>query len=435
MEFKRNDKLNELVEARNNNLIKIITGIRRCGKSYLLNTLFKNYLLNADEYDEDHIIQFAFDKAEDLDKLIEFSDGKPVKIKSGKSYIVNSLAFRKYMKSKMLDNESYIFLLDEIQLLDDFVTTLNSYLDNPNIDVYVTGSNSKFLSSDIATEFRGRGDVIHLTPLTFKEIYSSKNIDKQKFLDEYLTFGGLPLCVLANTSEKKISYLKTTFDATYKRDILDKVSNDSKNQVDQLLKILSSNIGSLLNPERIKNTFKSVQHIDIAANTILNYIGLMSDSFLIKQSNRFDVKGLKYISTPSKYYFVDPGLRNSIIDFRQLEKNHLMENVIFNELISRGYNVDVGSVSVYEENNLSSYSKKSLEVDFVANKGFEKIYIQSVYSLEDEEKLIQEERPLNQIKDNFKKIIVVYDDVLTHYNEKGYLIIGLANFLLSIDII
>lgn len=430
MEFRRNDKMNELLNSRNNGLIKIITGIRRCGKSYLLNTLFKNYLLNADEYDEEHIIQFAFDKDDDIDKLRPFKGEEELKIKKGNSYVVNSYAFRKFINSK-IKNGKYLLLLDEIQYLEDFATTLNSYIDNPNIDVYVTGSNSRFLSSDIATEFRGRGDIILLTPLTFKEIYEQVGGDKQKVLDQYLQFGGLPLTLLTNSNEKKISYLKTTFDVTYKRDILDKISKDNKKQLDGLINVLSSSVGSLINVERIKNTFKSKEHIDIGANTINNYISLMSDCFLIKEAKRYDIKGRKYISTPSKFYFADPGIRNSIINFRQLENNHMMENVIFNDLCAKGFNVDVGSVSVYEPNNISSYSKRYLEIDFVANKGNEKIYIQSAYSIHDVKKLYQEERPLNNVNDGFQKIIVVYEDVLTHYNENGNLIIGLANFLLK----
>lgn len=431
MEFERKDKINELLNSRNNGLIKIITGIRRCGKSYLLNTLFRNYLLSNDEFDDEHIVRFAFDKEDDLEKLEEFKDERPVKIRNKKSYIVNSHAFRSFVKSRTKSNEKYLFLFDEIQYLEDFTTTLNSYIDNKNIDVYVTGSNSKFLSSDIATEFRGRGDVIYLSPLTFKDVFDTNKIEKQKLLDEYLIYGGMPLAVLANTSEKKMSYLKTTFEATYKKDILDKIKDSNEKQIRELTNLLSSNIGSLLNPERIKNTFKSKDHIDLSSFTINNYLSLMSDSFLIMEANRYDVKGNNYISTPSKFYFTDVGIRNSIINFRQLEKNHLMENVIYNELIARGYNVDVGSVSFYEANNLSSYSKKSIEIDFVANKGSERLYIQSAYSIEDKEKYEQEIRPLNKINDGFKKIIVVYDDVITHYDDNGYLIIGLANFLLG----
>lgn len=429
MEYRRNEKLNELLNSRNNGLIKIITGIRRCGKSYLLNTLFKNYLLNADEYDEEHIIQFAFDKDEDIDKLRPFANKEEVKIKQGTSYVVNSYVFRQYLKSKIKDG-NYLLLLDEIQYLEDFTTTLNSYIDNEKIDVFVTGSNSRFLSSNIATEFRGRGDIISLSPLTFKEIYETVGGDKQKLLNQYFEFGGLPLTLQTASNEKKISYLKTTFEATYKKDILDKISKENKKQLDDLISILSSNIGSLINVERIKNTFKTKEHTDIAANTISSYISLMSDCFLIKEAKRYDVKGRKYISTPSKFYFADPGIRNSIINFRQLENNHIMENVIFNDLLARGYNVDVGSVSVYEPNNMSSYSKKSLEIDFVANKGSERLYIQSVYSMNDEVKASQEERPLKNVNDGFQKIIVVFDDVLTHYNENGHLVIGLANFLL-----
>lgn len=430
MEYKRSGKIKELLDSRNNGLIKIITGVRRCGKSYLLNTLFKDYLLNADEYDDEHIIQFAFDKDDDIDKLRPFAGNEEIKIKQGNGYVINSFVFRKYINSK-IQNGCYLLLLDEIQYLQDFVTTLNSYIDKKNLDVFVTGSNSKFLSSDIATEFRGRGDVIPLTPLTYKEIFEQVGGDKQKVLDQYLQFGGLPLTLQADSIEKKMSYLKTTFDATYKRDILDKISKENKKQLDELINILSSNIGSLLNVERIKNTFKSKEHIDIGANTINNYIDLMCDCFLVKQAKRYDVKGRKYISTPSKYYFVDPGIRNSILNFRQIEKNHIMENVIFNDLISKGYNVDIGSISIYEANNMSSYSKKSLEIDFVANKGDQKIYIQSAYSIDDTYKLSQEERPLSKIDDGFQRIIVVYDDVLTHYSENGNLIIGLANFLLK----
>ena len=433
MEFSRTDKLNELISKENNHLIKIVTGIRRCGKSYLLAHIFKRYLLGKG-VKEENIIEFAFDFGDDIDKLNEYflDEATRVPVKGTKNdYEINAKKFRSYIKEKTQKDGQYYLLLDEVQKLENFAETLNGFLRYDNLDVYVTGSNSKFLSSDIATEFRGRGDVISLQPLTFREIYEAIGGDKRDLLNEYLRYGGLPQCVLANGDLNKENYLTWTYETTYEKDILDrkKIRNTAEFKV--LSEILSSSIGSLTNPQKITNTFKTNGKSQISVRTIQNYLSYLEDAFIIKTAKRYNIKGRKYIGAPCKYYYSDLGVRNAVIRFRQFEKTHLMENLLYNELIYRGFNVDVGIVEKYVQNQSNSYSKKNFEVDFVANKGSQRFYIQSVYFIDEDSKMEQEVRALREIDDSFKKVIVSYDSVKPYYNDNGFLIIGLLDFLID----
>lgn len=433
MEFSRSEKMEELISKENNHLIKIITGIRRCGKTYLMTHLFKKHLIEKG-IQKDHIIEFAFDFGDDIDKLdlIFPNEETRIHIKGTKNdYVISAKKFRAYIKGLTTDNGTYYLLLDEVQKLENFVETLNGFLRYDNLDVYVTGSNSKFLSSDIATEFRGRGDIINLQPLTFKEIYDAMGGNKTEVLDEYLRYGGLPLCVLANGDQNKESYLSQVYETIYEKDIIDRKRIRNPFEFRTLAEIISSSIGALTNPKKIENTFKSNQSNTISINTIQNYLDYLEDAFIIKTAKRFNVKGRKYIGSPSKYYFCDLGVRNAVIGFRQYERTHLMENLLFNELLNRGFLVDVGIVEKYVLNSTGSYSKKNFEVDFVANKGSQRFYIQSVYSMEEDFKKEQEEKSLNEIDDSFKKIIVVYGSLKPYYNQNGILIIGLIDFLLD----
>ncbi len=435
MEFSRNKKLNELKSKENNHMIKVVTGIRRCGKSYLLNHIFKNYLLSKG-VDENHIVRFAFDFGKDIDLLDTYFPNEMTKIhvKGTKSdYVVNAKKFRAFIEDRTQSKGQYYLLLDEVQKLEDFAETLNGFLYEDNLDVYVTGSNSKFLSSDIATEFRGRGDIIDLQPLTFKEVYDSMGKDKYELLDEYLRYGGLPLCVLSDGEQNKEKYLLKAYDTIYIKDIFERKKIKNKSEFKKLVEIVSSSIGSLINPDKIAKTFKSSENSSITRRSIQNYLDYLEDAFIIKSAKRYNVKGRKYISSLSKYYFSDLGVRNSIIGFRQFERTHLMENMIYNELLYRGYNVDVGAVEKYESNETGTYSKKNLEVDFVANKGSIRLYIQSAYSIEEESKKLQEEKSLKGINDSFKKVIIVYGSLKPYYNDNGFLIIGLLEFLLDED--
>lgn len=433
MEFSRNKKLDELISKENNHLIKIITGIRRCGKSYLLDHIFKRYLLNKG-IKNNHIIEFAFDFGDDVDKLDSYfpEEETRIHVKGTKNdYVINAKKFRAFIKDRINDDGQYYLLLDEVQKLENFVETLNGFLRNENLDVYVTGSNSRFLSSDIASEFRGRGDVIHLQPLTFKEIYEAFGGDKRDLLDDYLRYGGLPLCVLADGNQNKESYLIQAYETIYEKDILDRKRIRNTFEFRELAEIISSAIGSLTNPQKIANTFKSNENSTISISTVQNYLSYLEDAFIIKTARRYNVKGRKYIGSPCKYYFSDLGVRNAVIGFRQFEKTHLMENLLYNELLNRGFNVDVGVVEKYTLNQKGSYSKKNYEVDFVANKGSQRLYIQSAYNIEDEEKKQQEEKSLKEIDDAFKKVIILYDSIKPYYNSEGILIMGLLDFLLD----
>lgn len=424
MEIKRDFYLKKLISRRNNGLIKVITGIRRCGKSYLLNTIFHNYLLE-NGVDENHIIRFAFDSADDLYLIGE----SLIKIDKEKRR-VDPEKFMAYIRSKMTDNGMYYLLLDEVQMLDCFESVLNGYLRKDNMDVYVTGSNAKFLSKDIITEFAGRGDEIHMYPLSFSEFMSVYKGDKYEGLSEYMLYGGIPSVVIRDDFNDKIAALENLFGEIYISDIYKRNKVRNQGELEDLLNILSSSIGSLTNPEKLKNTFRTVKKSKITANTVKKYLDYFEDSFLIESAQRYDIKGKAYIETPKKYYFSDLGLRNARINFRQFEQTHAMENIIYNELRMRGYSVDVGVVTI-AENKGGKVIRKQLEVDFVCNLGSARYYIQSAYSLPDEEKLLQETKPFRKIDDSFKKIIVTKDIVPKHYDEHGILTLNIYDFLLD----
>ena len=407
-EIKRDLYLNKIINRRENGLIKIITGIRRCGKSYLLDPLFKNYLL-ADGVKEDHIIKLELDRVENE----KYRDSK---------------ALNEYIRRLIKDKDMYYVILDEIQLVKGFEFVLNGLLYEKNIDVYVTGSNSKFLSSDIITEFRGRGDQIKVNPLSFAEFLSAFNGDKYEAWNEYVTYGGMPLILSKKNDEEKSQYLKELFEQTYIKDIVERNNIQRIDILDSLINMLASSVGSLTNPQKIFDTFKSKGEKELSLNTINSYIADIEDSFIVNKSTRYDIKGKKYIQTPQKYYFSDIGLRNARLNFRQQEENHLMENIIYNELLIRGYNVDVGVVEVREEGK-----RKQLEVDFVCNLGNKRYYIQSALNLDTKEKTIQESRSLNNIGDSFKKIIVVKDNIKLWRTDDGIVIMGIQEFLLNKD--
>ena len=407
-EIKRDLYLNKIINRRENGLIKIITGIRRCGKSSLLDPLFKNYLL-ADGVKEDHIIKLELDRVENE----KYRDSK---------------ALNEYIRSLIKDKDMYYVILDEIQLVKGFEFVLNGLLYEKNIDVYVTGSNSKFLSSDIITEFRGRGDQIKVNPLSFAEFLSAFNGDKYEAWNEYVTYGGMPLILSKKNDEEKSQYLKELFEQTYIKDIVERNNIQRIDILDSLLNMLASSVGSLTNPQKLFDTFKSNGEKELSLNTINSYIADIEDSFIVNKSTRYDIKGKKYIQTPQKYYFSDIGLRNARLNFRQQEENYLMENIIYNELLIRGYNVDVGVVEVREEGK-----RKQLEVDFVCNLGNKRYYIQSALNLDTKEKTIQESRSLNNIGDSFKKIIVVKDNIKLWRTDDGIVIMGIQEFLLNKD--
>lgn len=429
MGIRRDFYLDKLIKRKGNGLIKVITGIRRCGKSYLLNTIFYQHLLDSGVR-TDHIIRFAFDSADDLQLIGE----SPLQIEKEKRG-VDPEKFMHYLSANLVDDEQYYLLLDEVQLMDCFEAVLNGYLRKSNLDVFVTGSNAKFLSKDIITEFAGRGDEVHMYPLSFAEFMSVYDRDKYTGLAEYMLYGGIPLVVLRDNAQEKASALKNLFSEIYLRDIFKRYRIRNVGEIDELLNILSSAIGSLTNPEKLKNTFKSIKKSKITANTINKYIGYFEDSFLIQSAQRYDIRGKAYIETPKKYYFTDLGLRNARINFRQFEQTHSMENVIYNELCMRGYNVDVGVVQIAEKNSDGKVARKQLEVDFVCNLGSSRLYIQSAYSMPDEEKQKQEIRPFKNIDDSFKKIIVTKDIVLPYYDENGVLIVSIYDFLLDPQII
>lgn len=429
MEIQRTRYLNKLVRRKHNGLVKIITGIRRCGKSYLLNTLFNRHLLESG-VDESHIIKFAFDSAADLvligENLIDIQKKKRK---------VDPEKFIKYVQSKITDDKMYYLLLDEVQMLDAFEAVLNGYLRRNNVDVFVTGSNAKFLSRDIITEFAGRGDEIHMYPLSFSEFMSVYKGDKYEGLSQYMLYGGIPQVTLIENETDKASFLSGLFEEIYIRDIERRYKIRNTSELEEILNTLSSSIGSLTNPEKLRNTFRSVKRSNISAATIKKYLGILEDSFLVDSAKRYDIKGRGYIETPQKYYFSDLGLRNARINFRQFEQTHCMENVVYNELKMRGYNVDVGVVTVIEKNQAGNNVRKQLEVDFVCNLGSQRCYIQSAFSLPDMEKIKQETRPFKKIDDSFKKMVVTHDMVPAHYNDDGVLTVNIYDFLLNESII
>ena len=424
MEIKRDKYLEMLQIRRHNGFIKVITGIRRCGKSYLMNDIFYEKL-RQEGVDESHIIKFAFDSAEDL--LLIGEDLQDLFINKKK---VDPKKFMTFISQRMIDNDMYYLLLDEVQNLGCFEAVLNGYLRKKNMDVYVTGSNSKFLSSDVLTEFAGRGDEIYVLPLSFSEFYANYQDGLDYAFDDYMIYGGLPAVALMKTSEQKSSYLKTQLQNVYLKDLVERNNLNSDENIGELLDIIASGISSLTNPTKLANTFKSIKNTSLSALTIDRYITYMQQAFILSKVNKYDVKGKKYISTPYKIYFEDVGLRNARFDFRQIEETHLMENIIYNELRYRGYNVDVGFVET-RENIDGTLKRKQLEIDFVANQGNKRYYIQSAYDIPNEEKMKQETKSLDNIDDSFKKIIVVRNSIKPRRNEKGYLIVGLKEFLLD----
>ena len=404
--IERDSYLQKLINKRGNGLVKIVTGIRRCGKSFLLDPLFKDYLI-GEKVQEDHIIKL------DLDE------------RRNEKYR-NPDVLDEYVRNLIQDDRMYYLLLDEVQKVDDFESVLNGFLHIRNLDVYVTGSNSKFLSSDIVTEFRGRGDEIRVFPLSFSEFTSAFNGTTDEAWQQYVTYGGMPRIVFCADEAEKSHYLKQLFEKTYLSDIIERNKVQRTDILDSLVNILSSSIGSLTNPNKLLNTYVSSGVKDISINTINKYLGYLLDSFLIEKSERYDIKGKKYIHTPFKFYFSDIGLRNSRLNFRQQEENPIMENILFNELLFRGYNVDVGVLPIREGND-----KKQVEIDFVCNQFNKRYYIQSSLSLDTREKTIQEERPLLNVPDNFKKIIVVKDSIKPWITEEGIFVIGIKEFLLN----
>lgn len=411
MEIKRNRYLNTLISKKHNGLIKVITGMRRCGKSYLLFTLFKEHLL-SDGIDENHIIEIAFDAFEN------------------KKYR-NPDVLYPYLKEQIKDDAMYYVLLDEVQLLGEFESILNSLIRMKNVDVYVTGSNARFLSKDVITEFRGRGDEVHMYPLSFAEFMSVYPGTKQDGWNEYMLYGGIPLVLEFTTPDQKIAFLKSLFEETYISDIVGRHNIRNKAELEELLNILSSAIGSLTNPQKLSATFQTVKKKKISNSTIKRYIDYLCDSFLIDSAIRYDVKGKKYIDTPVKYYFTDMGLRNARLNFRQIEETHSMENIIFNELKMRGFNVDVGVIMQYETNEKGTSIRKQLEIDFVCNQGSKRYYIQSAYAIPDQAKMEQEQRSLMLTGDFFKRIIITKDTPAPYYNESGVLIMNVYDFLLN----
>ena len=412
MEIQRQFYLDELIRKQHNGFIKVITGLRRCGKSYLLRTIFRNYLRDHGVLPE-RIVEMAFDerdneKYRDPDTFYEFA------------------------KKKLKQHSDSIFLLDEIQLLDDFESVLNGLL-GKNAEIYATGSNAKFLSKDIITEFRGRGDEVHMTPLSFAEYYATFPGDRTSRFQEYMLYGGLPLVALSALPEDKIGILNSLYTETYLRDIVGRHKIRKVAELGNLLDILSSNIGSMVNPDKLKKTFLSVKNSKISVETITKYISYLEDAYLLEEAKRYDVKGNAYMETPMKYYYSDLGLRNARLNFRQIEETHSMENIIYNELRHRKFNVDIGQVSVNEKNANGTYTRKQLEVDFVANKGSKRYYIQSAYLIPDEEKHEQEIRSLLKIGDSFKKIVITSHAPAPLYDSHGILTMSIYDFLLNPD--
>lgn len=411
MVIERNKYLQELVSCRHNGLVKIITGMRRCGKSFLLFRLFRRFL-EDNGVANDHIVEMAFDD-------YAFKEFR------------NPDKFYAYVKGRIIDDQPYYILLDEVQMLDEFEDVLNGLLHIPNADVYVTGSNAKFLSKDIITEFRGRGYQIHVSPLSFAEFMSVYEGDREDGWNEYLLYGGLPPVVLLKTEEEKVKLLDSLLAETYIIDVVNrnKIKNDS--ELNDLFKILASGIGGLTNPQRLSNTFQSVKNVSISPATIKKYIECLSDAFLLESCNRYDVKGRKYIGTPLKYYFSDLGIRNALLGFRQQEKTHLMENVVYNELCARGYSVDVGNVEVNTVDEKGTKVRRMLEVDFVCNRSYKRCYIQSALSLPDREKMQQESASLLRIDDSFMKYVITGDRIKKYQNDDGIVIMNVLDFLLD----
>ena len=413
MNINRDSYLNKLIRHKHNGFIKIISGIRRCGKSYLLFELFKNHLLKEQSVPESHIITIQLDDR----KYLKYQDPD---------------ACYNYVESQIQDSDMYYLLLDEVQMMKDFESVLNGFLHIKNLDAYVTGSNSKFLSSDIVTEFRGRGDEIRMYPLNFSEYYSVAGGDWNRAWDEYCLYGGMPAIFKFNTDSDKANYLQNLFKETYIKDVVERNGIRNRTEFEQLVNIVASNIGSLTSVKKLADSFQSVAKNSISEPTLNQYLEYLSEAFLISKVQRYDIKGKKYLNSPCKYYFVDSGLRNARLNFRQTEVNHIMENVIYNELVMRGYQVDVGNIGIREREE-EQYVRKQLEVDFVANQGSKRYYIQSALEMPTPEKREQEEKSLLSIGDSFKKIIIVEKNIVPKNDENGISIIGLKDFLLNTE--
>ena len=409
-EIKRDFYLNQLIKKDGNGQIKVITGIRRCGKSYLLKKIFYQYLLQNN--DKDHIIYI------------------PLDIKESES-LLDGNKFIQYIRTLIKDEKKYYLLLDEIQKMDDFVPVLNTFLYEENIEVYVTGSNAKLLSKDIVTEFRGRGDEIHVYPLSFREYMEAFDGDQYEGYEQYSIYGGLPYTLAFDNDNDRSKYLKNLFEETYIRDIIERNNVNNTEELNELLNIISSQVGSLTNPRNLQNTFKNEKNMILSDKTISSYLEYFSDAFLITKAERYDVKGKKYINTPYKYYFEDIGLRNARLNFRQIDKGHIMENIIYNELLRRGYNVDVGVVEVNETSAAGVRIKPQYEVDFVCNQGNKRIYIQSAYEMQDTLKEKQERKSLLSINDSFKKVIILGDVSKPRMDDNGIVTMGIFYFLLN----
>lgn len=409
MVIQRDRYLQELIKRKHNGMIKVVTGIRRCGKSFLLFNLFVDYLIK-DGVPEDHIIK------------VDLEDRRNKSLR-------NPDALLSHIDSKLKEGDMYYILLDEVQLVAEFEDVLNSYLKVPNADVYVTGSNSKFLSKDVVTEFRGRGDEVKISPLSFGEYLSVADTSQEQTLRDYLIYGGLPIVALTPDTSQKEKYLKSLFETVYLHDIKERYHIKQEREMEELINVLASSIGGLTNPTKLENTFKSVKNADISKNTIISYLDILQDVFIVEKSVRYDIKGKRYIDTPSKYYFEDLGLRNARLNFRQIEETHLMENLIYNELRRRGFSVDVGEVTVNEQTEDGKKVRKQLEVDFVCNQGFKRYYIQSAFSIADDEKREQELRSLRRIKDSFQKVIITGDNSPRYQNNDGVLFMSIYDFL------
>lgn len=411
MLFKRESYLQKLKEAQGNGMIKIITGIRRCGKSFLLFDIFYRYLRERGVPDKQII-------------RIDLEDRRNQNLRNPDNLL-------QYIDSNIIGDQHHFVFIDEIQLVPEFEDVLNSYLKMSNVDVYVTGSNSKFLSTDVITEFRGRGWEIRVRPLSFAEYYEERGGDKHEALIAYYLYGGLPGAVVLESDEQKQNYLRNVYETAYLRDVIDRNHLQNKEGLREMVRILASDIGTSTNIRRLVNTFKSEANMAISPNTIQSYLSYLQDAFIISEALRFNVKGRKYIGTETKYYFEDTGIRNAAIGFRQVEYNHVMENVVYNELRLRHFNVDVGQVDVFERDKEGKLLRKNLEIDFVVNRGSERIYLQSAYRIPDHEKWLQEQRPLINVKDAFKKVIIEDEYRLPHYNEQGVYVTGLFDFLLN----
>lgn len=411
-EIKRDSYLNQLIKKDGNGQIKVITGIRRCGKSYMLKKIFYKYLL--EQNDKDHILYIPLDIKEN-------------------EYLLDGNVFIEHIRKLIKDDKKYYLLIDEVQKMNDFVSVLNTFLYEDNIEVYVTGSNAKLLSKDIVTEFRGRGDEIHIYPLSFKEYMSAFNGDQYEAYEQYSLYGGLPYTLSFETEEEKSAYLKKLFEETYINDIVERNNITNLEELNELLNVLSSSIGSLTNPFNLQNTLKSEKNISLSDKTISKYLEIFEDAFLITKVQRYNIKGKKYINSPYKYYFEDVGLRNARLNFRQFDKGYIMENIIYNELLLRGYNIDVGVVEVNKTDENGVRTKPQYEVDFICNQGSKRIYIQSVFEMNNYEKQIQEKKALVNIDDSFKKIIIVGDVSKPRMDEDGIITMGIFYFLLNED--